>query len=86
MIPRFIRDDAGFTPLHYAVIKGRRQLITPLIKYGADWTLHDGRGKNSLQLAETYDLKKLFQGNSNFSHHSPHFPILLKSTLLIDWL
>jgi hypothetical protein len=28
----------------------------------------------------------LFQGNSNFSHHSPHFPILLKSTLLIDWL
>jgi hypothetical protein len=32
-------------------------------RHGADWTLRDNWGRNSLELAETHNLKKSFQGN-----------------------
>ncbi len=45
------RDNSGYTPLHYAVVHGHRDLVMLLLSRGADVNAQDERGQTPLHLA-----------------------------------
>jgi hypothetical protein len=41
----------GFTPLHFAAEEGHSAMVRMLLKFGADRTIKDSRGRTPLEVA-----------------------------------
>ena len=55
-----VRDSGSFTPLMKAICLGRKGIVEILLKNGADLTLKDELGRNSLDLAELYEQWEIY--------------------------
>ena len=53
------RDDMGTTPLHYAAIKGRKEVALLLLAHGADVSAKDNAGYTPLQFALDAEVAQL---------------------------
>ena len=53
------RDDMGTTPLHYAAIKGRKEVALLLLAHGADVSAKDNAGYTPLQFALNSELAQI---------------------------
>lgn len=62
-----IKDDAGLSPLHWAVVRGNKVCIRRLIEHGADLNAKDGEDRTPREMA--VELRRL--GSGPQTQHAP---------------
>jgi ankyrin repeat protein len=69
-----VQDARGRTPLHRAASNGRVEVLRVLIDAGARKDIRDNEGKRPIDLADTYELKKLLNPNlsESFDSYDPY--------------
>ncbi|TMW63387.1 hypothetical protein Poli38472_002328 [Pythium oligandrum] len=77
-------DNNGDTPLHFAVMLNRYDLVETLMKKGADPTVKNNKGLDPVEVAEEDDMKEILDPATHAVNDPLRLPLLKPPTRLPD--
>jgi len=70
----------GLTPLHWAVVRGDRNMVQMLLDCGADWNIPNVNGQTAENIAATQTLGNLIAGRNHHHHRHLQHPSFIPDT------